>query len=317
LPRSARRRNQGDGPLTPTHTTEFWRLAGSGGILIFASSGAIAMPPTSNRFLDRLAAGIVLCGEGYVFELERRGYVKAGPYVPEVVLDHPSAVEELHRELALCGSDVVLALTYYAHRDKMRVVGRERDVEELNRQAVRLARKVAAEENAVVAGNISNTWVYDAANAEATGKVVRQMYDEQIRWAKEEGVDFILAETIDHLGEAMIAVDAIKSAGLPAVVNLAVLETKTKDGVAVDEACQMLHDRGADVVGLNCSRGPATMLPMLERVVARVKGPVAALPVAYRTTPEQPTFHTLRLPGQARAFPIDLEPFLLTRAEMA
>ncbi len=52
---------------------------------------------TTTSLLDRLKNGIVLGAEGYVFELERRGYIKAGPYVPEVVLDFPEAVKELHR----------------------------------------------------------------------------------------------------------------------------------------------------------------------------------------------------------------------------
>ena len=52
----------------------------------------------------------VICAEGYVMELENRGYVVAGPWVPEVVLDHPDAVRMLHEEFVHCGSDVVLAL---------------------------------------------------------------------------------------------------------------------------------------------------------------------------------------------------------------
>jgi betaine-homocysteine S-methyltransferase len=48
----------------------------------------------------------MLGAEGYVFELERRGYIKAGPYVPEVVLDFPGAVRELHREFLRAGADV-------------------------------------------------------------------------------------------------------------------------------------------------------------------------------------------------------------------
>jgi hypothetical protein len=62
--------------------------------------------------LEKLESGVVLAAEGYVFELERRGYVQAGPYVPDVVLDHPEAVLQLHREFQRAGSDVVLALTY-------------------------------------------------------------------------------------------------------------------------------------------------------------------------------------------------------------
>jgi betaine-homocysteine S-methyltransferase len=75
--------------------------------------------------LERLEQGHVICAEGYLFELERRGYIQAGAFVPEAVLDHPEKVTELHREFVHAGSDVVEAFTYYAHREKMRVVGKE------------------------------------------------------------------------------------------------------------------------------------------------------------------------------------------------
>ena len=115
----------------------------------------------SMSIVDRLQAGPVLGAEGYVFELERRGYIKAGPFVPEVVLDYPDAVRELHREFLRAGADVMVALTYYAHREKLRDVGREGDLEAMNRQAVRIAREVAREGDALVAGNVCNTWAYD------------------------------------------------------------------------------------------------------------------------------------------------------------
>ena len=73
--------------------------------------------------LERLEEGPVICAEGYLFELERRGYVQAGPFVPEAVLDHPEVVAQLHRDFVHAGSDVVPAFTYYAHREKMRLVG--------------------------------------------------------------------------------------------------------------------------------------------------------------------------------------------------
>ena len=83
------------------------------------------MTATGSALAGRLGRGIVLGAEGYVFELERRGYIKAGPYVPEVVLDFPDAVIELHREFLRAGADVMVALTYYAHREKLRQLGRE------------------------------------------------------------------------------------------------------------------------------------------------------------------------------------------------
>ena len=89
------------------------------------------------------------------------------------------------------------------------------------------------------------------------------------------------------------------------------------DDIELDEACRRVADAGADVVGLNCSRGPATMLPILERIRAAVDVHVAAQPVPYRTTPEEPTFVMLRDDNGSRGFPIGLDPFTCTRFEMA
>lgn len=281
----------------------------------------MARPVSKSKrsLMQRLEQGVVLCAEGYVFELERRGYVKSGPYVPEVVLDFPEAVLELHREYARAGSDVMLALTYYAHRDKMKVVNRARDVEQLNRQAVRLAKQVADETGTLLAGNICNTWVYDHKDPVRSGRLVRRMYEEQVGWAVEEGAEFIVAETLDWFAEASIALEVIQSFNLPAVITFISLDDKTSDGYPFDVACKMMSDRGAAVVGLNCGRGPKTLLPLLSKVIRAVNGQscVAALPVPYRTTAKSPSFITLRYPGCTHGFPTELEPFQLTRYEMA
>jgi betaine-homocysteine S-methyltransferase len=271
-----------------------------------------------NRFSERLADGPVLGAEGYLFELERRGYLQSGPYVPEVVLDYPDAVRELHREFLRCGADVMVAFTYYGHRAKLRQIGREGDLEHLNRDALALAREVAREGDALLAGNICNTWVFDPADPATSGAEVRTMYEEQVAWALEAGADLIIAETNDYLGEALIATEVIREAGLPSVVTFAAFETATTtDEVPIIEACKRLEAAGADVVGLNCTRGPATMLPLLREIRAAVSCPVAAQPVPYRTTPDQPTFQSLRNPDGRRAFPIGLDGHTCTRFEMA
>ena len=187
---------------------------------------------------QRLAQGVVLGAEGYVFELERRGYIKAGPYVPEVVLDFPDAVRELHREFLRAGADVMVALTYYAHREKLRHVGRENDLEAMNRHAVRLAREAAQQGGALVAGNVCNTWAYDPADP-PTSATVRAQYTEQLGWAVDEGVDFVISETNDYLGEALIALEVTQELGLPAMVTLASTQPDTtRDGYDYVEACR-------------------------------------------------------------------------------
>ena len=253
----------------------------------------------TNALCERLVSGPVLCAEGYLFELERRGYLQAGAYVPEVVLEHPEAVAALHREFVAAGSDVVEAFTYYAHREKLRLVGREDDLEHMNREALRIAREVAVQSGALFAGDVCNTNVFFP---DSDPGPVRDMFAEQVGWAAEAGVDFVIGETFQYAAEAALALDVIKAAGLPAVITLAVHhDGLTREGLRPEQACRMLADRGADVVGLNCIRGPWTMLPLLAPIVDAVEVPVAALPVPYRTTLREPTFQSLTDPEASRA----------------
>lgn len=275
------------------------------------------MSSEKSGLLKKLQNGPVLCAEGYVFELERRGYIKAGAYVPEVVIDHPEALRQLHREFLRAGSDVMVALTYYAHREKLKAVGREGELESMNRQALKIAKEVAAESDVLLAGNICNTWAYDLANKKKSAEIVRGQYAEQLEWAVEAGVDFVLAETIEYLGEALIALEVIKKFNLPAVINFTPIYEKSKDGVDWVEACKILSDNGADVVGFNCARGPATMLPLVRKLRDAVEGPIAAVPVPYHTTPKLPAFEFLKEENGRSAYTLGLDHFLCTRGETA
>jgi betaine-homocysteine S-methyltransferase len=267
--------------------------------------------------LESLRQGPVVCAEGYLFECERRGYLQAGAFVPEVVLDHPEVVEELHREFVHAGSDVVEAFTYYGHREKLRVIGKEDILEPLNRQALTIAARVARDTGTLLAGNLCNTNVYEPGPS--AERAVRSAFDEQVAWAAEAGVDFVIAETFSWAGEALLALEAIRDAGLAAVVTFAVHREGTlRDVASSADACRRAEQAGASVVGLNCIRGPLTMLALLGPVREAVSCPVAALPVPYRTTEAQPSMQALRDPfrGGAQAFPTALDPFTCTRQEL-
>lgn len=269
-----------------------------------------------NRFLQKLDAGeTIICGEGYLFELERRGWVQVGPFVPEVVLSDPEVVKGLHREFLRAGSDVIEAFTYYGHREKLRLIGKEHLLEPLNRGALELAKEVAAEGDAMVAGNICNTTVWVDNDPESHAEARRQ-FDEQCQWAAEAGVDFIIGETYDFTGEALAALAAIQAVGLPSVITMAFPNKQflTRDGHTPSESCQIVKDAGATVVGLNCAMGPGTMVSHLRDVRRDVDGPLAALPVAYRTTPEKPHFQALSQQGSTYT---DLDPFVCTRYDFS
>ena len=105
--------------------------------------------------------------------------MQAGPFTPEVVIEHPDALEQLHREFLRAGVDVLQTMTFYASDDKLATVGLADKVDDINRNAVQIARKVAAEGDALVAGNLCLTWAYDPADP-ASADHVRALFDRQL-----------------------------------------------------------------------------------------------------------------------------------------
>src|SRR4030095_14709484 len=126
-------------------------------------------------------------------------------------------------------------------------------------------------------------------------KAVRAMFEEQVGWAVDAGVDFVIGETFSYAQEALIALDVAKQAKQGALLTLARHKADvSREDWSVADACKRLADAGADVVGLNCIRGPATMMPLLRQIRGAITIPMAALPVPYRTTESEPSFQSLR-----------------------
>jgi betaine-homocysteine S-methyltransferase len=259
--------------------------------------------------LERLKDGPVLGDGGYLLELEKRGWVRAGPFTPEVVLLHPEALRELHMEFREAGADVLQALTFYASRDKLATVGLESRLDEMNRAAVKIAREVAGDK-CLVAGNLSLTWMYEPGSPAAANNV-RKTFDEQLAVQVDEGVDFIIGETFSFLGEALLAVERGKKTGLPVMVTICFENTdETADGKSAAETAKALLGAGADIVGMNCLRPPEHILGPMEQMRNAVDGYLACQPVGYRTPKNKPDFTSLP------EFPLGLDPLQLTRKEM-
>jgi len=280
------------------------------------------------QLIERLNQGPVICAEGFLFEVEKRGYLASGEFVPMVALEHPEALENLHKDFQHAGSDVVEAFTYNGHREKMRVIGKEELLEPLNRAALKIAKKVADNpidggEPNLMAGNISNSniWAEDDKDAQ---KEVYRMFSEMVEWAVDEGADMLVGETFYYAEEAYTALEIIQKAGLPSVITIAPMaENIMRDGVSILETMKELEQRGADVVGMNCFRGPDTMMPYLREAREVLKCHMAALPLPFRTTDEHPTF--FNLPDEngctcpaphGRTFPTALDPLYCNRYEM-
>jgi betaine-homocysteine S-methyltransferase len=263
--------------------------------------------------LERLAEGPVLGDGGYLLEMEKRGYVQAGPFTPEVVIEHPDALAELHREFLRSGVDVLQTMTFYASDDKLATVGLEGKVDDINRNAVQIARQVASEGDALVAGNLCLTWAYDPEDA-ASHDHVRALFDRQLQDQIDAGgVDFWIGETFSYLQEALLYVERAKATGLPVMATMSFekFPAQSYEGDSPADCARALSDAGADIVGVNCLNGPEQQLPLAVQMREAVGGYVATQPVAYATTDEKPDFTS------TPSFPYDLDPMQVTRHQMA
>jgi betaine-homocysteine S-methyltransferase len=271
-----------------------------------------------------LKSGVVIGDGGYLIELERRGYVDSGSgrekvgtgrgsgqFTPEVAIENPDALRELHREFLNAGSQVLQALTFFGTREKLNRAGYGSDTERINSTAVKLAKEVAGDK-ALVAGSVSRTQLTEREGMASLDKS-RDHIAEQIRLLKDAGVDFLILETFFHLAEMKVALECAAAAGLPAVATMSFrpLITKCTDGHTPGECAKVMADLGAVAVGANCEQDPHRMLPLLREMRAATKVPLAAQPAAFRTTEECHSF--TRLP----AFPDNLETIQVSRREFS
>ena len=195
------------------------------------------MSNKKRNLIERLNSGPVICAEGFLFEIEKRGYMSSGEFVPMVSLEHPEALENLHRDFQHAGSDIVQAFTYNGHREKMKIIGKEKLLEPLNRAALKIAKKVASDplgkEPNLMAGNISNSNIWNTKDPK-TYLEVEKMFSEMIGWAVDEGADMLIGETFYYAEEAYTAIKVMKQTGLPSVITIAPMaENIMRDGVTI------------------------------------------------------------------------------------
>src|SRR5713226_9787019 len=115
------------------------------------------------NILQRLSKGVVLGDGGYIVELEKRGYVVAGAFTPELAISHPDAIREMHREFLDAGAEVLQVMAFYGSREKLATVGKADRTLDINQAATRIAKEVAGDQ-ALVAGDLSATWKWEAGS---------------------------------------------------------------------------------------------------------------------------------------------------------
>ncbi|XP_077553600.1 S-methylmethionine--homocysteine S-methyltransferase BHMT2-like [Haemaphysalis longicornis] len=260
--------------------------------------------------LERLERGVVIGDGGFLFTLEKRCYVKAGPWTPEATVEHPEAVRALHREFMRAGADVVQAFTFYAVDDRLIAGSRKYTGEDVNEAACKLAREVASERNALVAGTLTETPFYACGRPKSE---VQDVFRAQVDIFVKNKVDFIICEYFSHVEEIVMAIEVCKSTGLPVVGSMCIGPEGDMDGVSTGECAVRMVRAGAHVVGINCHFDPFVVLSGIRIMMdalkaAGLKAHFLTQPLAFHT-PDATKTGFIDLPE----FPFALEPRLCSR----
>lgn len=215
------------------------------------------------------------------------------------ILENKEIMIDLQRRYVEAGTQILYAPTFTANRIKLEEYDLSDRLEQMNRDLVKIS-KEAAGGKAYVAGDMTMTGKQLFPLGDLMFEELVDVYKEQARILDDEGVDLFVVETMMSLQESRAAVIAIREVSdLPIMVSLTYNEDgRTLFGTTPEVAVVVLQSLGADVIGVNCSTGPAEMAPLVAKMAEYATIPILAKPnngfpelidgkTIYRTTPEE------------------------------
>ena len=229
-------------------------------------------------FLEHIAHHLIVSDGAMGTMIYSKGVPIAQSY-DELNRSHPEIILDIHRAYVAAGARAIETNTFTANRIKLSRYGLEQDAAELNERGARLARE-AARRDVFVLGSVGP--LRGRETEEITPDDMRQAFTEQIAALASGGVDVLLFETFGYLDDLMLALESKKAVtDLPAICQLNLDdEGFSRDGVHVVQAFERLRQAGAEVVGVNCMKGPAGMLRVLEQVPLQKDLYLSAMPNA-------------------------------------
>ncbi len=226
---------------------------------------------TGSSFLDRLARGPILCDGAMGTQLYARGAAFESSF-EALNLTRPELVSDIHRAYLAAGAEIIETNTFGANRFKLAEYNLAQQVVEINAAGVQLARQAveSARRTAFVAGSVGPLGVRLAPTGPLEPEEANAAFREQITALCEAGADILLLETFGDLAEIQEAIRAARAVcDLPIVAQMTfTLDGRTPLGHTPDVVALALAKMGVEVIGANCSVGPARVLPVIEAMRA-------------------------------------------------
>ena len=233
-------------------------------------------------YLQRIKEGIIIFDGAMGTLLYEKGFFVNRCY-EELNLRNPDVIKEIHARYIEAGAEVLESNTFGANEWKLNQFGHDQDLEDINRQAVRLAREVAGDDN-YVAGAVGPI----GQSLEPIGRLkksrAKEIFSRQLTVLLQEDIDLILFETFKDINELLLAIEVCREMdkNIPIQAQFTFFpQNYAKNSKRVQHMMKKLDlESGANVIGINCSIGPADTLDIMLQVTGIVNKPLAVMPNA-------------------------------------
>ncbi len=233
-----------------------------------------------NKFLKRLKKGVVLFDGGIGTEIYNRG-VFINKCFEELNLTNPTLVKQVHHDYKNVGVDVIETNTYGANYFKLKSHQLQDKLYEINFEGVKIAKEVAGDD-ICVAGSVGPLGIQIEPLGKTSIEDAKSSFKLQLQALIDGGVDLIIFESFIYFSELKAAVDALKElSDLPVIAQMTIDDDCfSLTGATPEKMISDLNTLNAEVIGINCTTGPNTMLQWLEKIAKLSKKPISIMPNA-------------------------------------
>lgn len=234
---------------------------------------------TRAEFQEKITGGLRILDGATGSNLREAGMPR-GCSTESWVLQHPQVLQDLQRQYAEAGSQILFAPTFQCQPIALQAQGWEADTEKINAKLVALTKEAAP--NCLVAGDITTLASFcDSWNSENIDLLVSN-YRRQIRGLIDGGVDILGAETLlyPHEAEAILIAGELEGAGAMMFTFTMQSDGSLFSGTEAGPILRELEHTGAAAVGFNCVPADTMTAGLVAKLRRYVKGPLICKPNA-------------------------------------